>query len=262
MNNGQKKRKREAAASRGRSLFSLLFFTVFFLFAADAALADDSREQLFAQRAQSAYEQAQSQFLSHTNDPIAAWSFARTCYDWADWATNKAQRAAIARDGIAACHRSLLFNDSAAAHYYLGLNLGQLARSEMLGALKLVHEMEREFKEASDLDAQFDYAGPERCLGLLYRDAPGWPMSIGNRQKAREFLESAAVTAPAYPDNILYLAETYLKWGERADAKKELEALDTLWPQAQNNLTGPAWDSYWDDWTKRRDALRQKLEQQ
>ena len=66
------------------------------------------------------------------------------------------------------------------------MNLGQLARTELLGALKLVKEMEREFKTAADLDKQFDYAGPERCLGLLYRDAPGWPASIGSRRKARD----------------------------------------------------------------------------
>ena len=33
-----------------------------------------------------------------------------------------------------------------------------------------------EFKTAADLDNNFDYAGPERSLGLLYRDAPAWRM--------------------------------------------------------------------------------------
>lgn len=243
--------------------FSLLWLSLLLWFGAvPLLLADGAQDKIFASRAETAFEQAQIRFQSQTNDPVAAWEFARTCFDWADWATNKSQRAAIARDGIAACRHSLALTNSAAAHYYLALNLGQLARSEMLGALKLVHEMEREFKAAARLDPYFDFAGPERSLGLLYRDAPGWPMSIGNRHAAREFLESAATLAPADPENILNLAESDLKWGDRAGANKELDALDALWPRAQQNLTGPAWEQSWDDWTKRRAILRQKLSSQ
>ncbi len=53
------------------------------------------------------------------------------------------------------------------------MNLGQLARTEYLGALALVKEMEPEFKMAGELDPQFDHAGPKRNLGLLYRDCAG-----------------------------------------------------------------------------------------
>ncbi len=76
----------------------------------------------------------------------------------------------------------------------------------------MVREMEREFKTADDLDEHFDYAGPERCLGLLYRDAPGWPISIGSRHKAREWLEQAVKLAPDYPENQLNLVESYWQW--------------------------------------------------
>jgi len=195
------------------------------------------------------------------DNPVAAWEFGRTCYDWADWATNKTQRGTIAREGIAACHQSLLFTNSAAAHYYLAMNMGQLARSESLGALKLVRQMESEFLAAASLDSSEDFAGPERGLGLLYRDAPGWPLSIGNRSRARKFLENALTLASDYPENVLNLAESELMWGEKAEAKKELATLDTLWPAAQKALTGDAWEQSWEDWTKRRDILRQKLNQ-
>ena len=141
------------------------------------------------------------------------------------------------------------------------MNKGQLARSETLGALKLVREMEREFLTAAALDPGADFAGPDRGLGLLYRDAPGWPMSIGNRAQARKFLESAMTFAPDYPENILNLAESYLKWGDKDGARKELVALDALWPSAQKSLTGPHWESSWSDWTSRREVLREKIDQ-
>lgn len=232
-----------------------------FFATAGLTLADGARDTVYAQRARIAFEQAQAKYRSQMDDPVTGWEFGRACYDWADWATNKAQRAAIAREGIAACQQSLLFTNSAAGHYYLAMNMGQLASSETIGALKLVRQMEREFLAAGDLEPDADFAGAERGLGLLYRDAPGWPLSIGNRTRARKYLESAVSLASNYPENVLNLAESELKWGDKAGARKDLAALDALWSSAQKALTGPHWESSWDDWTQRRDALRNKLSQ-
>lgn len=234
-------------------------FALFFLAAAGIVLADGARDKIFAQRAGAAFHQAQIRYQSHKNDAVSGWQFARTCFDWADWATNKTQRADVARQGMDACHQSLSLTNSAAAHYYLALNLGQLARVELFSGLNLVHEMSQEFDASAALDKDFDYAGAARGLGLLYRDAPGWPLSIGNKAKARESLESAVSLAPGDPENILDLAESDVKWGDDKGAKKQLAALDALWPKAQTNFTGAAWEQSWGDWTQRRDDLRKEL---
>jgi hypothetical protein len=228
---------------------------------AATACADNLRNPVFVHRAEIAFEQARAQYRSHMDNPVVAWEFARTCYDWADWATNKNQRASIARQGIAACRQSLLLTNSAAAHYYLAMNMGQLARGETLGALKLVRTMEQEFLIVTDLDVGFDFAGADRGLGLLCRDAPGWPLSIGNRVQSRKFLQTAATLAPNYPENILNLAESDLKWGNKTLARKELAALNALWPAAQKAFSGQAWEQSWSDWSERREALRKKLSQ-
>ena len=232
---------------------------IFLLAAAGMVFADDAQTKIFATRAAAEYQRAQTRFQASTNDPATAWQFARACFDLADFATNDTQRAAIARQGIAAC-RELLAREtnSAPGHYYLAMNYGQLARAEApsLAAYRLVRQIEGEFKTAADLDKSFDYAGPERCLGLLYRDAPGWPFSIGSRRKARDFLEQAAKLAPDDPENHLNLAESFLQWHESDNAKGELKTLDALWPSAQTNFTGEAWERSWDDWAARRDAAR------
>jgi hypothetical protein len=137
--------------------------------------------------------------------------------------------------------------------------MGQLAQAETLGALKLVREMVQEFNTTTEVDPHFDFAGAARGLGLLYRDAPGWPVSVGSRRKAHEYLENAVTLAPNDPENVLNLAESYLKWGDLPNAKNELHVLDGLWPQAQKNFTGPAWEPGWDDWSKRRAELRKEL---
>ena len=225
--------------------------------------AGESRNTIFAGRAGAEYHRAQTQFQSNTNDSAAAWQFARACFDFNDFATNNAGRATLASQGIAACRQLLACeSNSVPGHYYLAIELGQLADTRRnLAAFKMVKEMEREFKTAGDLDEHFDYAGPARCLGLLYRDAPGWPVSIGSRHKAREWLEQAVKLAPDYPENRLNLVESYWQWKDREAAGNELQTLEALWPSAQTNFTGEAWERSWNDWSTRRDAARKNLKE-
>jgi hypothetical protein len=98
-------------------------------------------------------------------------------------------------------------------------------------------------------------------LGLLYRDAPGWPLSIGSKRKAREFLERAARVSPDYIENRLNLAESYQHWKDLDAARRELNAVDALWSNAHKQFSGPHWDQEWADWTERRAALHQKLDE-
>jgi tetratricopeptide (TPR) repeat protein len=249
--------------SHGRRMTKCrLAAAIFFLAGTGLMLAGEEQNKKFTARAEAEFLRAQIQFQSATNNPTNAWQFARACYDLADFATNDTQRATLAVQGIAAC-RQLVAHDpkSAPAHYYLAMDLGQLARTELIGALKLVKEMEGEFKTAEALDEHFDYAGPSRSLGLLYRDAPGWPASIGNKRKARDWLERAIKLAPDYPENRLNLAESYLQWTDPDHAKLELNALDSLWSKARTNYTGEAWEQSWADWSTRRDTARQKLDE-
>ncbi|HWW02521.1 MAG TPA: hypothetical protein VNZ64_22680 [Candidatus Acidoferrum sp.] len=209
-----------------------------------------------------AYRQEQAEHQKHPRDTQAAWHFGRACFDLADYATNNAERAEIAGQGIAACRAGVARDtNSAPGHYYLGLNLGQLARTRDMGALKLVDEMEREFSRAIALDAAFDYAGAERALGLLYRDAPSI-ISIGSRSKARQHLQRALQLAPQSPENRLNLIETCLKWGDRKTASLELKGLDEIWTKARADFAGPDWTASWADWEARRQQARKKLEPQ
>jgi tetratricopeptide (TPR) repeat protein len=228
--------------------------------AAGILLAEEAPWKTSAAFAEKEFDRAQSQFRSDAKNPTNAWQFARAAFDFAEFSTNDTERAALANQGIAAC-RPLIARAPklAAGHYYLAMNLGQLARTEYLGALALVKEMEPEFKTAGELDPLLDHAGPKRNLGLLYRDAPGWPISLGNPSKAQSLLKSAVKLAPDFPENYLHLIESYLKWNESGDAKKTLHALDVIWPAARTNLIGDQWVQSWDNWSTRRDAARKKL---
>jgi tetratricopeptide (TPR) repeat protein len=226
--------------------------------ASSAVTNATSRNQLLA-HAQEAFVQAQQHYEVEPTNNVAAWQFARAAFNRGEFSTNDTERAALAAHGIAACRRTLERNPKCApAAYYLGLNLGQLARTKLLGALPLVSEMEGGFKQARQLDEQFDHAGPDRFLGQLYFQAPGWPTSVGSRSKARKHLERAAELSPDYPENRLNLAEAYFKWREVKLAQRELAALEILWPTAQTNFAGADWAAAWVDWQPRYQKLREK----
>jgi hypothetical protein len=182
---------------------------VFFTLAGGSLPTNEAAWHASAEFARAEFQRAQTAFRADANNPTNEWQFARAAFEYAEFSTNNTERADLARQGIAAS-RALVAREpkSAAGHYYLAMNLGQLARTEFFGALRLVHEMEREFLAAAALDARFDHAGPERNLGLLYREAPGWPVSIGSQHKARPFAELAVQFAPDYPENQLNLIES------------------------------------------------------
>jgi hypothetical protein len=238
--------------------FAALLSAFLMLAGAATASAGAATNQPYLDRAQKTFAAAQQYYRTETN-ATTAWQFGRACFHVAELATNNAQRAAIARLGIAACRESITReSNSAPAHYYLATNLGELAQAEApsLTAYRLVHEVEREFKTAADLDVHFDNAGPARTLGELYFQAPGWPLSVGSNRKAREWFERAVALAPEYPGNQLDLAEAQLKWRQREELGATLKKIEAIWPSAQTNFTGESWEQYWLDWNGRRSALK------
>ena len=227
------------------------------IFAAAACAGADTNS--FAAQSERAFHQAEKLAKArpvHTSNVI---EFGRAAYDAAEFTRSDDEREEFATRGIAAM-RSLIDREptNAAAHYWLGMDLGQLARTKTLGALKIVREMENEFHRARGLDPHYDYAGPDRSLGYLYRDAPGWPASIGNKDKARVHLEQAVKLHPEFPDNQLGLVESFEKWSETSNLEKQLKVAERIMAEAEKKFTGPAWEASWADWKKRLAELKRK----
>jgi tetratricopeptide (TPR) repeat protein len=193
------------------------------------------------------------------SDAECGWQLARACFNRAEFSTNSTQRADLAQQGIVAAQQALAQqSNSAPAHYYLGMNLGQLARTRSLGALRLVDKMEAEFKVARALDELFDHAGPDRNLGRLYFQAPSIG-SVGNRKQAKIHFDKAAGLAPDYPENRLNLIEAALRWNQPTAARKELDAFEVKLDEARRNFSGEAWAGAWLDWNGRLEKFRSAL---
>ena len=228
---------------------------------AAAAAAPATNTTTFAAMAEKSYLAARTAMKADPKAAEPAWQFARAAFEWAEFGSNDTHRAAIALEGIDACRQLLGRNPNlGAGHYYLALNLGRLADTRRnLSALRMVDEIEAEFKLALAQDPKVDFAGPDRGLGNLYLDAPGWPVSVGSKTKARQHLRRAVELCPDFPENQLSLIEACLKWGEKKSAQPMLATFEKVLEKARSQFTGEAWANAWQDWEHRWKKIKERL---
>ncbi|MCD6339602.1 MAG: hypothetical protein J7M29_09525 [Verrucomicrobia bacterium] len=265
--------KRTAHENRGRLFarrglsaaagWAVLFSAVgFCLLGGERGAADRAPEpRTFRQWAEREYQAARAAYLSCGGAQYAAaWKHARACFDMGEAARDNRERAVWAEEGVLAGEKAVAAAPNRVeGHYYLALNLGQMARVKQLRGLFLIKRMEAELRKALAADPAFDYAGPDRCLGMLYRDAPGWPLSLGSRKRARRHLESAVRRAPDYFPNRLNLIEALLKWGERTEAKQQFPAARAALAKAKARFRGVPWTFAWPEWLARWEQICKKL---
>jgi tetratricopeptide (TPR) repeat protein len=228
-----------------------------------AALAAESRETLRAAARQEALknlEAAENALNVSATNAEVAWKLGRAFFDLAEFPKDKDEQASLAEKGISACKTAVsLSSNSVAAHYYLGLNLGQLSRTKGLGALRTIGPMQRAFEVSLALDETFDHAGPHRNLGYLFRDAPTWA-GIGDRAKAKKHLERAVALDPEYMENRLALLEGRINWKQWDVAARELAAIRAAWPDAKAKVVTAAERAVWWDWEELLRRLSEKID--
>jgi tetratricopeptide (TPR) repeat protein len=220
---------------------------------------DEAAKASYREHATRQYHEARTAHRAEPDNVALAWQFGRAAFDLAEVAYNKQERETLAREGIDACRAAIALEpDLAVAHYYLGMNLGQLARVYMLRGLRIISEMEQAFLKARALDPRVDHGGADRNLGLLYHRAPGWPISMGNKPKGRQHLERAVKLSPDYPGNRLYLAEALWDTKHHEGFLDQVHALKTLIPKARKSFDPEEWRWAWAwaDWNPRWQRLQ------
>jgi hypothetical protein len=221
-----------------------------------------SAETTLRQEIEQEYQASRRDWQSNGTNLAVLLRFGEKAFIWADTVQTSSERETISEESVSALRNAVRDHPkSASAHYYLALNMGELARTRTWGALKLVREMEVEFKAAIALDPTLDFSGPDRNLGQLYHFAPGWPASLGDDKLARIHLDAAVKRAPEFPANRLSLIELLLDRRESTEARKQLEAVDKNWDQARKRWSSREWEDDWTEWTEMRDKHRKHLEE-
>lgn len=150
----------------------------------------------------------------------ALWKGARTLCLIAQATPSPATKAACASEAFTYAKRARLVQPRRVeGRYFLALSAGLVAETRDVGGLGLVPTIESEAIEAARLDRSYEAAGPDRLLGQLYHQAPGFPVSVGDVDLALEHLQEAVRQAPGYAPNRIALAEVYMDEGREAEAR-------------------------------------------
>lgn len=113
---------------------------------------------------------------------------------------------------------------SAALHTWAGIIRGSQAGAEGgLGALSLAKEARSEFEQALSIDPTTLDGSAYTSLGTLYHQVPGWPLSFGDDDKARELLRKGLSLNPDGIDSNYFWAQFLHDEGDDAQARQALE---------------------------------------
>jgi len=144
------------------------------------------------------------------------------------------------------------YPNTAACQYGQAQVQGLTARERPLEAVSLLKDMLASLTKAESLDPALDHAGPARLTAVVLLRAPPWPLGPGDVDSAVTAAQRAVKLDPAYPPNLITLAQAQAKSGgttvPRATYAKAQAALQA-W-------TGPSADAAAD-----RSHWQQQIEQ-
>lgn len=154
----------------------------------------------------------------------SAWKLARGQY-WlgTNGLPNGARKTAL-ESGIAAARRAIgLDANRPEGHFWLAANMGALAESFGLRqGIRYRGAIRESLETVLRLDAGFQQGSADRALGRWYYKVPG--LFGGDKKKSEAHLRKALTYNEQSVITRLFLAETLLDLGRKAEAKEELEA--------------------------------------
>ncbi|MFW6035392.1 MAG: tetratricopeptide repeat protein [Halothermotrichaceae bacterium] len=114
--------------------------------------------------------------------------------------------------------------DRGRGYFWLGTIIGQIGQEEgIMKSLSSVEPMRDNLEKALKLDP--DFAPAYDVMGRLYTQAPGWPLSIGDDEKAVEYRKKAVELKP---DNLSYQWALYNNYLELDREKEAIHILKRI----------------------------------
>ena len=126
-------------------------------------------------------------------------------------------------------------------HYYYTLTLAQYSIGiNIIKALAkgLGPQYEKHIKKALAIDRNYDNAGPLRAIGRYWYQVP-WPKR--DLEKSIHYLKEAVASAPTSIRGHVYLAESFLKAGEKELARGHLQKAVEITPDLTQEVDAVRW---------------------
>lgn len=153
----------------------------------------------------------------------AYWKLARAYFWKGTHASSGAKAADEFREGIEFAKLGVAADaKSVGAHFWLAVSYGKFGEAKgIMQSLHLVDPLMKEAKTALELDEGYEEGGPHRVLCRVYMKLPGF--KGGDIDKSIDHCKKAIALGPNEHMNHLYLAESLIQKGDKAEAKKALQ---------------------------------------
>lgn len=162
----------------------------------------------------------------------ALWKLTRGYYWLGNHSPEEAQLEFFTKGKNYGQEATKLYPDRWEAHYWLGVCLGRYGETKgVLKTLFLIKPIKKEMETVLRFNP--DHAGAHHVLGVLYRKAPGKPLSLGNKKKALQFARKAVELDPQSLKYKVGLAEAYLALDKKEEARTTLEETLSMPPNPQ-----------------------------
>ncbi len=160
-------------------------------------------------------------------NPEVSWRLVRAYFNYYDELTDRSRRKEqqwAADSGYKLAEKALKAhpNHPEVVYYYATIGLCYLDFHRMQ-AIFLVNDLLKAFHEARELKPEVDDGGPDRSLGILYHELPGWPVGKGDDEKSLFHLKEAVRLAPKRGANRLTLAGKLADMGKYDEGWKHIE---------------------------------------
>ena len=162
----------------------------------------------------------------------AAWKLARASFFVGDRTDNDSERDDLFREGTEAGKAAIqLQPDKPEGHFWLAANYGGSAAHSTIANLSSFQDIKREMEAVLKIDESYQGYSAYLGLGRLYLQAPR--VLGGDTEKAIEYLQKGIKLNPNHGLMRFHLAEAYESTNRNAEAKKQIEALMAVTPDAQ-----------------------------
>jgi hypothetical protein len=170
--------------------------------------------------------------MADSNNYEAAWKLARAAYYVGDHTTNNDECDEMFRDGIdAGSAAAKLQPTKPEGHFWYGANVGGKAAHSTLSNPTSFQQVRDAMETVLKLDEGFQSGSAYIGLGRLYLEAPR--VIGGDTSKAISYLEKGLRFGAKNSTLHAYLAEAYEAADRDADARKQIEIVNSLTPDPQ-----------------------------
>ncbi len=202
-----------------------VFFVFGILLVTFLSFSDDKiwQDRNSKEGAKKAYEYYESEFQKKKTYE-SAWKFSRAARFYAHYFVKdiEAKKKIFEKAKDVALEATKVDPLKPEGHYYLGVAYGSWAEANgVLQSLAYAQPIVDEMTKVIQIDPDFREGAAYMVRGRVYHKAPGWPISIGDKEKAKNDFEKAI----KYQNRAAfrYYAEFLIDQGQKEKAKEIIQ---------------------------------------